>query len=95
MLSLDYGGLSLQLAAAGTAPPLNIPPFHFIFIFTFFRRVALKHSWFKGPSFKKEKIYSSLKYNLTMFTKEPEKVAQDVERKIINGTMRAWLLASL
>ena len=66
------------------------------FHFTFFRRATLQHSWFSRSSpLEKKKIYTGLESNLTIFTKRTEKVAQDVERKIIDGTMRAWLLASL
>ena len=49
---------------------------------------------FQGAFFLKEKIDTGLKYNLTKFTNKTEKVSQDIERKIKNGTMRAWLLAS-
>ena len=76
-----------------------IPQVSFIsrlFSFTVFRRVNLLHSWFsRDPNLKRKTIYHALyyqlKYNPIILTKNTEKVAQKLKRKI----MRAWLLASL
>ena len=66
----------------------------FHFIFTFYRRVTLQHSWFsRGPPLKRTNIYK-LKYNPIILTKNTEKVVQSVNIKI-TGAMQAWLLASL